>query len=139
MTRFLFAFTLMLFSITAFAVTFKAPSVTKTRGVETIESLVKCVKSGKPETEVKTCSAKLFAKSLNDKSKVALLAWLELPLNLAYPEACKSDDVELLPDDQLKKASLFLCSKYQLQGLDKQAIFMMTEEDGQLKLVNIKK
>lgn len=132
-----------------FAVTFKSKtkaSETKRKAanesgdaeVALLSQIAACVSKIKTPEDISHCGKEYISSTRTEDQKKALLVWFSLPLDVPTPEKCKPEDLEFVPEKIMKGSKTALCSSYNLNGLDKKAIFLISEENGKLKLLNLK-
>lgn len=151
--KILSAVTLLMLSLgltsSGLAVTFKVNSKTaetkRKAANESVEAEValisqisNCVSKVKSPEELNVCAKEYIASSRTEDQKKALLIWFTLPMEMPTPEKCKPEALEFVPEKIMKGSKAALCSSYNLHGLDKKAIFLISEEGGKLKLLNLR-
>lgn len=136
-------------SSSGFAVTFKAKHrttevqrKTANESIETevalISQIKNCVSKVKSEEDLDACAKEYVSVARTKDQKKSLLLWFSLPLEMPTPEKCKPEDLEFVSDKIIKGSKTALCSSYNIHGLERKTIFLISEENGKLKLINLK-
>lgn len=116
----------------------KAANASVDAEVALIAQITTCVSKVNSAEEFSVCAKEYVSSTRTEDQKKALLAWFLLPLEISTPQKCKSEDLEFVPEKIMKGSKTALCSTYNQHGLDKKTIFLISEENGKLKLFNLK-